>query len=64
MGSTVFVVVSMVRVRLFGDDTLFDASTASLIGLPRAAPGGNPWWFGRAGLPHSLMSELATDTER
>ena len=37
--------------------------TAS-IGLPRAAPGGRPWHYSRAGYPYSLASELSSNADR
>ena len=49
---------------LIGPGAPLDATTASVIGLPRAGPRGSPWRFVRAALPHSLASELTSSTDR
>ena len=52
-----------VKLDVVGDEGLLTSRTAAIIGLPRA-PRGTAWQFTRAGLPHSLASELGTDAER
>ena len=52
-----------VKLDVVGDEGLLTSKTAAIIGLPRA-PRGTAWQFTRAGLPHSLASELGTDAER
>jgi hypothetical protein len=48
---------------LLGEAGLLDTTTATAIGIPRAAPGGNQWKLSRAALPYSLKSVLATCNE-
>ena len=52
----------MVAHDLLGEGAPLAEDTASIIGMPRTAPGGFAWYFSRAELPISLASELSTGT--
>ena len=56
---TIMVVLALVG----GSAAVVSADVAAAVGLPRAAPGGTPWNFRRAGQPHSLASQLARSTD-